>query len=1000
MKYPLLVFVLIWSGFAGAQVQRNFTSYTVDNGLAQNTVWDAFQDYKGYMWFGTADGVNRFDGYNMYHYKWNSKDSNSLLGSTAFKFYEDTDKNLWIGHNKGVSVYNRSKDCFKNLMFYADARHTSGDPYASVLVEDQKGRVWCMYGSHELIAVSKRTLEIEKKMVVSNSRFPSSSIRTCVQVGKYAVVYLNDSGTTWFRINTETDEVNIIHGPPKPTGYFMKYNDSLLCCFGRDRIYLYHVNRNVFEEKRVDMGSVTNRLNALVATSAAWWQGKIYIGSNTGLFVLNPEKLKYETCIRSFNKSEKTGFYYVQFLRVDHSGNLWICTNGDGAKCLSPYRNKFIHLNTFESRNRLVKSITTDTQGNIYTGLYAEGIITYKANGEMEQYKFGKQKDEHAHVLAQTFWNNRYYVVNDRYLKELDPRTKREKSSVNVFHYKNKGYIAYPYFYQYKNKLYLCCDISIYEIKENGQCRPVFKLAAFDTLLTTFCILNDTNWWLGTTRSVFCYNPTTAQMRKLPVNVYVKTICQSRNKKHIWIAGNAGLYLMNTNGVVLQSFDVTDGLPDDFIYGILEDDKGKYWMSHNKGISVYDPKTKTFAHYGVKDGLQSNEFNTGAYHKDKDGRLYFGGVNGINVINPNQVFKNNNRPQVSINQILLGDIPLQSDTQYNEITSLNLSYLENTLSFDFSALEFSQPEDNTYKYMLQGYDHNWIACGNLHFARYANLPPGNYTFKVIAANGDGVWNDVPKEVFIRIIPPFWQRTWFYALVAGLVIVLIVGAFYLYNKRQQMRLRRELEVQQKLEQERIRISRDLHDNVGAQLSYLITNIDWIIRHPDQLSKEEEQKRLLSLSEAGRNAILTLRQTIWAISSNSLSVDDFADRFKQFALKMLEFDKRMQVTFDESMETNRMLSPSLALNIFRICQEAFNNALKHAECTHIHVSFESKEDVLFSFTITDNGKGFMVKEGEQAGQYGLMNMRARAEECGAVLTISSQPGAGTRLTLLVN
>jgi signal transduction histidine kinase len=224
--------------------------------------------------------------------------------------------------------------------------------------------------------------------------------------------------------------------------------------------------------------------------------------------------------------------------------------------------------------------------------------------------------------------------------------------------------------------------------------------------------------------------------------------------------------------------------------------------------------------------------------------------------------------------------------------------------------------------------------------------------------------------------------------------------YLYNKRQQNKLIRELEIKNKLEQERIRISRDLHDNVGAQLSYLITNIDWMLRHPEQITKDEENKRLQSLSEAGRNAILTLRQTIWAVGSNSLSVDDFADRFKQFALKMLEFDKTIKVTFDEAIEVNNMLSPSVALNLFRICQEAFNNCLKHAACSQISVSFKSNENNAFTLVITDNGKGFDLQSGSKNNHYGLLNMQARAQECGATLTINSTVGQGTTLTLVLN
>lgn len=997
MKTVFSFILLLFHLAAFAQLQRSYTSYTVDNGLAQNTVWDAFQDYKGFMWFGTADGVSRFDGYVMHQYKWNSKDSNTLLGNINFKFYEDNDHNLWISHNKGVSIYNRTKDCFKNIVHNLEMKNNFGERYTTVLSEDKKGRVWSITGNYELFAVDKKDFKILKKVKISKSRFNLSSIRTSISTGKYIICYLNDSCTSWFKLNTETDQVEMIYGPTTFTGYFMKYNDTTICTFDKNNKYLYYINQNKFETKPIKPNAITANLSELNATCLVWWQGKIYLGHNTGLYAYNPTTNEFDERITSFDKTEKVGFYYVQFLRVDRSGNLWICTNGDGVKCLSPYRNKFKHYNSLESRNKLVKSITSDSAGNIYTGLYAEGIITYKPNGNIEQHKFGKTRDEQSHVLGETFWNNRFFVVNDRFLKELDPITKSEISRFDVFHYENNGYCAYPFFYHYKEKLYLSTDLAFYEIRRNKPANLLFKFKSIDTIITTFIILNDTAWWVGTTNSMFVFNPTNKRWRKLPVNIVVKTICLSKDKKHIWIGGNAGLFLLNPNGIVVQKYDISDGLPDDFIYGILEDKNGRFWMSHNKGISVYEPKLKSFKHYSVKDGLQSNEFNTGAYYKDKNGLLYFGGVNGINEIDPDKINDNTNLPNISINQILLGDLPLQTDTTYNEIKHLRFNYQENTLSFDFSALEFSQPEGNIYQYKMEGIDENWIQSGTRHFARYASMPPGEYIFKIKAANGDGYWNEIPRELRITITPPFWQRTWFYWLMGLLGLTALGCAFYIYTKWQQRKLKRELEVQQKLEQERLRISRDLHDNVGAQLSYLITNMEWMLQHPDGLNEQAEQQRLQAMTEAGRNAILTLRQTIWAISHKSLNVDDFADRFKQFALKMLEFDKSVQVHFTEQIIPDRVLSPAVALNVFRVCQEAFNNCLKHAKSKNIHIHFQSNGDVHFSFTIKDDGIGFDWEQAKQKGHYGLVNMEARARETNAELQIKSAIGKGATITL---
>jgi signal transduction histidine kinase len=200
-----------------------------------------------------------------------------------------------------------------------------------------------------------------------------------------------------------------------------------------------------------------------------------------------------------------------------------------------------------------------------------------------------------------------------------------------------------------------------------------------------------------------------------------------------------------------------------------------------------------------------------------------------------------------------------------------------------------------------------------------------------------------------------------------------------------------------QRERIRIARDLHDNVGGQLSYLISNIDWMLEHPELMHHDETKQRLSSLGTTGKQAMLTLRETIWALNHTELSVEDFADRYKQFAMKMVEFAPHIRVRFNEEIVVNRMLSPGVALNLFRICQETFNNSLRHAQCSQIDVRFASTDSCILELTITDNGIGFDVSGMAREGHYGLANMKDRATEAGAELAINSTPGQGTRVII---
>ncbi|TAE81191.1 MAG: hypothetical protein EAY81_09925 [Bacteroidetes bacterium] len=999
MKLVLTYILLFLHLVCFAQLQRNYTSYTVDNGLAQNSVWDAFQDYKGFMWFGTADGVNRFDGYKMYHYRPIIGDTNSIGGNSSNKFFEDSKQRLWISHNNGISIYNRVNDCFKNLSFNHLQSH-SGETYINILGEDKKGRIWFSDFSDKIWAVSIENFKVvDSILFLAKShfnRFP----RNITISDKYIIGTIYDSTTIWFRLNTETKQFNWFGKLPFNNSSFTVLNDSLLVTYAQKSLYYYNPYTNSLKEQPLSNLVEFNSQKTTIARILKW-ENNIWIGNNLGLFVIDPINNKLIEFIKRFDKNKDANFSYVQNLYIDKSNNLWICTNGAGVHCISPQRNKFKHLCAKNTSGALVKSITTDADGNVYTGFYADGMVKYNAVRQGKKVELENIKGKLNHVLAITYFNNTlFYVHNENIIAHNNKGINRKKIYTGKYNLGVTGAaISYPFFKPYNNQLFISIDYVIMRLDKNLTTKILLPKGHFDHQITCFELFNDTTWWVGTTKGLYRFNPFTKETVKLKIPIMVKTICAQKSTNKVWVGGNTGLFILTKQGKLVKQFSLSEGLPDDFIYGILEDKYGKLWMSHNKGISLYHPLSKTFKNYSVKDGLQSNEFNTGAYYKDEKGLLYFGGVNGINVIDPNRVVENKNAPQVAINEILLGDMPYKSDTAYNEIRSLTLSYVENTLSFDFSALEFSQPENNTYKYRLNGYDNNWIQSGTKHFARYANLPPGKYVFQVMAANADGFWNNEPRNIFITIIPPFWKRTWFYWLIGLFGFTLLGAAFYVYNKRQQRKLERELEVQQKLEQERLRISRDLHDNVGAQLSYLITNVEWMLQHPDRLTEQDEQQRLQAMSEAGRNAILTLRQTIWAISHKSLNVDDFADRFKQFALKMLEFDKTVQVHFTEQIMPNKELSPAVALNLFRVCQEAFNNCLKHAKSKNIHIHFQSDSTTVFCFKITDDGVGFDWEQAKQKGHYGLVNMEARAGETNAELQVQSSIGKGTTITLLL-
>jgi signal transduction histidine kinase len=259
---------------------------------------------------------------------------------------------------------------------------------------------------------------------------------------------------------------------------------------------------------------------------------------------------------------------------------------------------------------------------------------------------------------------------------------------------------------------------------------------------------------------------------------------RAREPGVLWVTTQAGLNRLDVKGNVIRHFTERDGLPNNFIYGALEDEQGRLWMSTNQGISRFDPETETFRNYGLEIGLQDLEFNGGAFHKSRSGELFFGGVNGLNAFYPNELSENLNAPTVALVDLKLFNKSVREsdavhlDKPLTDTKELRLDYRQSDLTFDFVALHYVNPEKNEFAYKLEGHDDDWVYIGKQRSATFTNLEPGEYTFRVKAANSDGVWNEEGASIHIVIDPPFWQTWWFRILAVLGIAGVLVGGFRL------------------------------------------------------------------------------------------------------------------------------------------------------------------------------------------------------------------------------
>lgn len=963
-----------------AQSNLKYSFLNVENGLAQNSVSDIIQDTDGFLWIGTADGLNRWDGTNLKYYHHVESDSNSIDGESYFIFHIDSFNRLWIFHNRGISYYNQQKDNFTNFLNSSNEIIFLGEIHHKIYA--------CDANLTTIIEINTKTLS--SSFITLPAPFKTNYLWQVQNTMIDAEIFISTDNQI-LKFNPISKELRSIFKTSKGQlqSGLQKVNTEKHIFLTEDSIYLLQ-----YRKPNISITSTPKdkRINSSIGKGFIF-ENQLWMGGSKGFYVLDTVNFTVMNEFSSIAPEFYNSDFVYNFYRDNHE-NLYISTNTSGLYIISPSKNRFRHLKSNLPNHSMTKSIVKTPDNKIITGNFDGGLTIYKPDESCDNIDFDGKKNRIFGL--RNLDRSRIYCVSDFKIFVYNHISGKIETELQ---YSDIETLAYPNFKSWNGKTYINLNTS----SNGGFIASVIPSLTFDTLyhskneiLTNYEFINSNLLLIGTHNRLFSYASDSKTEVPVLENIWVKSIAKSKFTKNIYVATTGGIYVLNEQLKILVKLGEKNGLPDNFFYAVIEDLEGRIWFSSNKGIGYINPKDYSKKTYNKFDGLQSNEFNTGAYFMDDDGILYFGGINGINIIDPKNLYINKREPKVLIHEIWVDDAKWNSDTNYHYIKTLNLTYTQNTFSVYFSADDFSIPEKNTFAYYLENYDNSWFYAGSQHFLRYANLPPGAYKLYLKAANPDGIWGEA-KIIQVVIHPPFWKTNLFYFLIGLLFLSIFVSILYLINRFQKIKIKREMLTQQKLEEERMRISRDLHDNVGVQLSYLITNLEWL-SNQSNLNENDYLHRMQKISEAGRNAMLTLRETIWAINKKELTVEEFADRFKKYTLNFIEFNPQIQLDFKENIEDNLNLRPAVALNLFRIAQEAYHNALKHSQSTKIIIEFIAIGRHL-QFSITDNGTGFDPNV-EKDGHYGMKNLKYRAEEINAELQIHSNENTGTTVIVILN
>jgi signal transduction histidine kinase/ligand-binding sensor domain-containing protein len=948
----------------------NFQRIGVNEGLSQGSVRDIVEDNTGFLWIATADGLNRFDGYDFYAYHHHDEDSTSIANGDVKKIFKDGSGDLWLATASGLSKYNRFFDTFKKVKgsendgefaFYEDAKH-------DIFAINAVGTIFIIDKNNVL---QKQSIACPFELGNENFFFTTKDELVFIFLSKKMIIF--DCKTKKWNETTLPNQLKM------PTAAFFFKNQFWI---GNNVGELLHYDANFKFLEKIKFSAVS--INSIYSFGNA----DLLVGTDEGLFFYSPfskEKKKYQYNIDNLRTLSANG---VSAFHTDNSGNLWIGTNTSGLN-KSIYSNKKFNIISASSYYQVKGMWKDDATGELFCAVHRKGIDIYDLVAEQKTPTTIFTTKNYNFIVPLD--NNHLLLVHNNGFDKLDRTTNLITAVGDIFSpIFGKNSVQIKAFFQQDDKLYSVVNQSLVVMNNDGKFTN--KVAATLTNvndITSLCVEDD-KYFIGSSKGFYEGN-----VLRIP-NIFVKSILVDADNT-LWIASTSGLVHFFPNNNTFKIYDEKYGLENNFMYGVLKDNNGNLWCSTNRGLARFNPLREYFRNYGLSEGVQALEYNTNAFVKSKDGMMIFGGVGGINYFNTEMIAENPVAPRPLISALKVNDEEIKTDTAIWQKKFIELPYAQNTISFEFVGIQYTNTERNEYQYWLVGVDKDWINAGNKRFARYANLDPGVYTFRVKAANSDGRWNVREATITIKITAPFWLTWWFRALAILSFLGALSAIIFYYQQRKIRQQRRQLEIQERVIKERERISRDLHDNIGAQITYIISSMDWA---KSQVPKENAalQDRFDHLRSNTQSLMSSLRDTIWTLNKKAISPQDFFDRLRQYIGYNVQRNGNIEVTFFENITDERELMPNVVLNLFRICQEAVQNVVKHAEAHVLTLSLISEAGESLKIAITDDGKGFDNTD-RCDDSFGLDNMRYRAQEIGATINIRSAVGKGTSIEIIL-
>lgn len=926
------------------------------------------------MWFGTRNGLNRFDGYTFRTFRNNLSDPSSIGSNSILSLFEDSNEKLWIGTYKGISIYDPVSEKFSAFNFLSQKE-------VRVINADRRGNIWIVANSvlYKYDTHAKLLTPFQFVNAQTSSLAVSGTGTVWIATSTGVIKRYNDSQNNF----SDFDISSFLKNPINAIQDIYPISDTSLLIGTMYNALFLNTNRkkvtNLLKECSVTKDV---QIHKIIRQSAR----EYWLGTETGLYIIDVDAKKATLIQKERDNFSSLTDNVIYTLYKDKEGSTWIGTFFGGINYYSVEYNQFQRYFPHKGLNNisgnLVHEICSDKYGQIWIGTEDAGLNRLNPQtGEVKQFSpDGKGTISYRNIHGLLAYGNELWIgTYEHGLDVMDLKTEKVIKHYDAHSRPDslKGNFIVTLYKTRNNEILIGTWNGLMRYN-----RQTGKFIADNFFTMQIQSIHEdksgTLWVASYGGGVFYQNKRTGKQGNFTFqatnqnsisNNYVNSVYED-DEGNLWFCTEGGLNKYNKQKKQFTRYTVDDGLPDNQVFRILQDDKKNFWISTAKGMVSFEPSFKNLKIYTTTNGLISNQFNYNSSFKTNDGTLFFGTVKGMISFNPKQFVKNSYVPPVYITGIQFNNQPLPVSAKHSLLKEsityssyLSVPYDSSTLSFDVAALSYVTPELNTYEYKMDGYDKDWITFRNNRKIYYTKLPPGNYIFRVKGSNAGEVWNENEVRLRIHVSPPIWASTWAYIFYGIIITAIVLTILEYYHVAQKEKTKRKFEAfEREKEREVYKSKIDFFTSVAHEIRTPLTLIKLPFEKLISRVNDPETNEILHIMKKNINRLVDLTSQLLDFrkaEENSLSLNFTKNDINDAVIEV--YNAFMPVAEQKNI-IYKLELPRISLQAYvdyeafqKILSNLLSNAIKYADSTVlVRLLPFSSDDNFFSLEVKNDGR----------------------------------------------